>query len=126
MVDKKSDYVGNHGGAYTDMDGMSRQFTYIDHSKKSKISFAGLPDQKVQARKEMTKLELLASDIIGAGLNEDREFIHEYDTVLGTKFEFWRFNPKLDLTFTDLNVEHHGEDYYNDLKGLYEQFTKRA
>jgi hypothetical protein len=37
-VDKKSDYVGNNGGAYTDGEGMSRQFTYIDHDKKAKIS----------------------------------------------------------------------------------------
>lgn len=37
-TDKKSDYVGNHGGAYTDIDGMSRQFTTIDHDKKTTIS----------------------------------------------------------------------------------------
>ena len=37
-VDKKSDHVGNHGGKYTDIDGQSRQFTYIDHDKKTKIS----------------------------------------------------------------------------------------
>lgn len=41
-VDKKSDYVGNHGGAYTDENGMSRQFTYVDHDKKPTIStFSG-------------------------------------------------------------------------------------
>lgn len=38
-VDKKSQHVGNHGGTYTDIDGMSKQFTYIDHDKKSKMSF---------------------------------------------------------------------------------------
>lgn len=37
-VDKKSQHVGNHGGAYTDIDGMSKQFTYVDHDKKTKIS----------------------------------------------------------------------------------------
>ena len=36
--DDLSKYVGNHGGAYTDESGMSRQFTYIDHDKKTKIS----------------------------------------------------------------------------------------
>ena len=36
-VDKKSDYVGNHGGAYTDVDGQSKQFTYVDHDPKVKI-----------------------------------------------------------------------------------------
>lgn len=34
----KSKHVGNHGGSYTDQDGMTRQFTYIDHDKKSKIA----------------------------------------------------------------------------------------
>jgi hypothetical protein len=37
-TDKKSQHVGNHGGRYTDMDGMSKQFTYIDHDKKTSIS----------------------------------------------------------------------------------------
>jgi len=32
-VDKKGDYVGTHGGAYTDENGMSRQFTYVDHDR---------------------------------------------------------------------------------------------
>lgn len=36
-VDKKSDHVGNHGGRYTDINGMSKQFTYIDRDKKTKI-----------------------------------------------------------------------------------------
>jgi hypothetical protein len=36
---KKSDYVGNHGGAYLDGAGNSRQFTYIDHDSKLKKSF---------------------------------------------------------------------------------------
>lgn len=37
-VDRKADHVGNHGGAYTDNDGMRKQFTFIDHDKKLKIS----------------------------------------------------------------------------------------
>lgn len=37
-MDKKSQHVGNHGGRYTDIDGMSKQFTYIDHDKKTRIS----------------------------------------------------------------------------------------
>lgn len=35
---RKADYVGNHGGKYTDIDGMSKQFTYVDHDKKTKIA----------------------------------------------------------------------------------------
>ena len=37
-ADRKADHVGNHGGAYTDLDGNRKQFTYIDHDKKPKIS----------------------------------------------------------------------------------------
>lgn len=33
-IDKKSDYVGTHGGSYTDIDGQSKQFTYVDHDIK--------------------------------------------------------------------------------------------
>lgn len=39
-VDKKSDWVGNHNGRYTDIDGMSKQFTYIDHDKKIRIGLS--------------------------------------------------------------------------------------
>jgi hypothetical protein len=35
MAKRKQDYSG---GAYTDIDGMSRQFTIIDHDKKTTIS----------------------------------------------------------------------------------------
>lgn len=38
MHDKKSQHVGNHGGAYTDMEGMRKQFTYIDHDVKTKVA----------------------------------------------------------------------------------------
>lgn len=38
-VDKPGDYVGNHGGAYTDIDGLSKQFTYVDHDKKLTAAF---------------------------------------------------------------------------------------
>lgn len=53
---KKSDYVGNHGGAYTDIDGMSRQFTYVDHDKKSKIASGKLSED------ELTKVKQELSD----------------------------------------------------------------
>jgi len=39
-IDKKSQHVGNHGGVYTDNDGQTKQFTYIDHDKKTTISAA--------------------------------------------------------------------------------------
>ena len=40
-VDRKAEHVGNHGGVYTDLNGMSRQFTYIDHDKKPTLSLGG-------------------------------------------------------------------------------------
>lgn len=48
-VDRKADHVGNHGGVYTDNDGMSRQFTYIDHDKKTKISTDKLTGKEKKA-----------------------------------------------------------------------------
>lgn len=45
-VDRKADYIGNHGGAYTDIDGMSRQFTIVDHDKKTKISSSAMTDEE--------------------------------------------------------------------------------
>lgn len=36
-VDRKSDHYTSAKG-YTDLDGQSRQFTFIDHDKKTKIS----------------------------------------------------------------------------------------
>lgn len=53
-VDKKSDYVGNHGGAYTDIDGNRRQFTVVDHDPKTKISGLVTSDKE----KESIKAEL--------------------------------------------------------------------
>ena len=52
----KSKYVGNHGGAYTDESGMSRQFTYVDHDKKTKIStMAPIPEKELVEAKEQFK-----------------------------------------------------------------------
>lgn len=46
-TDRLGDYVGNHGGAYTDMDGMSRQFTVIDHDKKTKIAAKVITEEEL-------------------------------------------------------------------------------
>lgn len=47
-TDRKADYVGNHGGAYTDIDGMSKQFTYVDHDKKTTISLNSGKSESVE------------------------------------------------------------------------------
>lgn len=45
-VDRKADHIGNHGGVYTDNDGMSKQFTYVDHDKKTTIGVPNSPVDK--------------------------------------------------------------------------------
>lgn len=49
---KRKEYVGNHGGAYVDMDGNSRQFTYVDHDVKTKIMTTVTSDQEKQRIKD--------------------------------------------------------------------------
>ena len=50
----KSKYVGNHGGRYVDNDGLSKQFTYIDHDKKTKISTYN-EEEKQQMEEQLKK-----------------------------------------------------------------------
>lgn len=63
----KSKYVGDHSGKYTDLDGMSKQFTYVDHDKKMSISFQNLesePFSMVDYRKELlTRITELPASI---------------------------------------------------------------
>jgi hypothetical protein len=54
-VDRKSQHVGNHGGKYMDNDGMSKQFTYIDHDKKTKISKLNSSEQEMERIKQELK-----------------------------------------------------------------------
>src|SRR5688572_26128315 len=74
-VDKKSRHVGNHGGAYTDIDGMSKQFTYIDHDKKTKVStHKDKPGEAAKALKEYSErlaLEILALPAVNALKNSN-------------------------------------------------------
>ena len=73
-VDKKSDHVGNHGGAYIDNDGMRKQFVTVDHDKKTKISsYDGEALTSIQkkmdefiAERIETVLLLPAVNIVGA------------------------------------------------------------
>lgn len=46
-TDKLSDHYTS-AQAYTDLDGQSRQFTFIDHDKKSKISALKQTEEEVQ------------------------------------------------------------------------------
>lgn len=56
-VDRKADYVGNHGGAYTDMDGMSRQFTVIDHDKKTSIASSKMSDEEKESLRNAINID---------------------------------------------------------------------
>lgn len=62
-VDKKSDHVGNHGGGYTDIDGMSRQFSYVDYDRKlPSRTESGRESEEAKAEKAK-RLEDLRADI---------------------------------------------------------------
>lgn len=52
-VDKKSDYVGTHGGAYLDNDGQRKQFTYIDHDVKASIFIPASEEEMTEVRKQL-------------------------------------------------------------------------
>jgi len=69
-VDKKSDYVGNHGGAYTDVDGQSRQFTYVDHDPKVKIFLESDYDKDWQSK--------YREDLISRILSISAVYAHEW------------------------------------------------
>lgn len=59
-VDRPGDYVGNHGGAYTDNNGMAKQFTYVDHDVKTKISgFLGIDKKQIQKDLSEYRLSLI-------------------------------------------------------------------
>lgn len=53
-VDRPGDYPGNHGGAYVDQSGMTRQFTYIDHDIKPKMSNY-MPEETIEQLNENRK-----------------------------------------------------------------------
>lgn len=73
----KKKYVGDHGGKYVDLDGMTKQFTYVDHDKKTKIHIPLTEEEKkelqdsIAKRKEETILEILAMPAVNVMSRED-------------------------------------------------------
>lgn len=57
-TDKKSQHVGNHGGRYTDIDGASRQFTYIDHDPKIKMAIKITKEEVEEAKKQIKEYRI--------------------------------------------------------------------
>lgn len=88
-VDRKADYVGNHGGAYVDESGQTRQFTYVDHDRNTtRLKYWKPKDYSLTP---LTKEELLISDIRNSSMNNDPYFIELFDNELCTKFEMERY-----------------------------------
>lgn len=92
-VDKKSDHVGNHGGAYLDNDGMRKQFTIVDHDKKTKIaSIPPITDEelkKLQSSMDVyleetiqTVLSLPAVNIVDASSGIYNNLIERTNTAI--------------------------------------------
>jgi hypothetical protein len=75
-VDRKAEHVGNHGGAYIDNEGMSRQFTYIDHDPKTKVSVIDIDYNKNWEKEYRTELidRILSSSPVLAA-ESHQEFI---------------------------------------------------
>src|SRR6476469_696277 len=75
-VDKKSDHVGNNGGDYTDNDGLSKQFTYIDHDVKTSVS-TNRPLTEEEKQDIINNLKAARSNLINAILDIPAVFCHE-------------------------------------------------
>ena len=118
----KSKYVGNHGGAYTDIDGMSKQFTYVDHDKHTTRLTSWDYSMK---QYEKTKLEELIETIDREKVNELPSFIKAFDTELAQKYDYERFKKGLPVLTIQMNKPYESEEWYNDLKQLYEKLQTK-
>lgn len=112
-VDRKADHVGNHGGRYTDMDGHTKQFTYIDHDPKTKISTYAPTEEEKKAEKEryekMNKErieEILAMPAVSAVMSDD-PFIEQvlYEEFVKRESDGIKWNKELLTEACTLNTE---------------------
>ncbi len=112
MKHPKSKYVGNHGGRYTDMDGMTKQFTYIDYDKKTTISKNMGTDEEVKEElkkfRDDTIAEILALPAVAAVKGDpdyeilvkrdaDKGVIWDQDAVIERCINNWEFRRVLYL-----------------------------
>jgi hypothetical protein len=117
-MDKKSDHVGNHGGRYTDIDGQTKQFTYVDHDRHtSRLKSWDYTKKESQ----MTELQELIDTICVEQVNELPQFIQEFDTILAKKYGFERYRKGKTVRNNQMDKPYEGEDWFNDLKNLYER-----
>ena len=69
-ISDKAKHLGDHGGSYTDNDGMRKQFTMIDHDKKSTMfNPPGKPDENWQSKAKAILIERISN--ISASLCPD-------------------------------------------------------
>src|SRR5882672_5157787 len=122
-TDKKSQHVGNHGGRYTDMDGMSKQFTYIDHDRNTTRLTSWDYSKK---KSEESGLQKLIDKICREQVNETPEFILAFDTEMAEKYKFERFKKGSIVLPIQLDKPQEGEEWFNDLKRYYGKIQKRA
>lgn len=91
-VDKKSDHVGDHGGRYTDMQGNTKQFTYIDHDPKSKLS-AYIPDGTAAEKVKQHRLESIEKILSIPAVFAHA--IHEQYTIRGADVNTVQWNETM-------------------------------
>ena len=113
-MDKKSQHVGDHGGRYLDNDGMTKQFTYVDHDRHTTRLTSGR-EYKEPKLKVLTPQEVLIQDIMTLGINYDFDFIKQFDDVLSKKYGGQRIRRGGPVEYLD-NSE---EGWYNDLEKLF-------
>lgn len=114
-VDKKSDHVGNHGGRYADMDGMTKQFTYVDHDRHTTRLKVFSYDRK---EKQLSDIEALAEEITLSGMAEDQRFIDMYDGKLAKKYGYERYHKGKPVKYIQMSSDR-GNRWYYDLRKLY-------
>ena len=118
-IDKKSQHVGNHGGVYTDKDGMTKQFTIIDHDRHtSRLKSWKGADHRPQ---EETPEDLLIKNIMISGMNSDNLFIQLYDGEMATKYGFRRYRKGTTVESLKPSDTDTKEEWYKDLKDIFKK-----
>ena len=95
-VDKKSQHVGNHGGKYVDGDGLTKQFTYVDHDKKLKVSRHTTSEKELFSIKEQLKeyKKDLIKRILRAPASICPDAYHSF-TLRGEKYPVIKWNETM-------------------------------
>jgi hypothetical protein len=107
---------------YTDLEGNSRSFTYVNHDGKTSI-WTGVT-KVVEENKpiEINPDHQLCKKIIEEGLGEDGDFINDYDLLL-SEFGIKRFYKGTPLYVDNIIQDSYKEDgYYVKLEELWNKY----